>query len=227
MIYLKDSYTKSFEEKILLVEGDKIITQDSSFYAQSGGQPGDKGVLEINDKKFNVINTVKHELGIAHVVDSENLNLSGQIKGHIDWDHRYRLMKMHTTMHLMCAALPYYVTGGSIGLEKSRIDFDLGEETFEFETLNKIINEFIQQSHSISYQWITNDELDQKPELVRTLSVKPPRTNDKISLVKIGDIDLQPCGGTHVANTNEIGEFKFMKYESKGKMNKRVQFTLI
>ena len=140
MIYLKDSYTKSFEEKILLVEGDKIITQDSSFYAQSGGQPGDKGVLEINDKKFNVINTVKHELGIAHVVDSENLNLSGQIKGHIDWDHRYRLMKMHTTMHLMCAALPYYVTGGSIGLEKSRIDFDLGEETFEFETLNKIIN---------------------------------------------------------------------------------------
>ena len=227
MIYLKDSYTKSFEEKILLVEGDKIITQDISFYAQSGGQPGDKGVLEINDKKFNVINTVKHELGIAHVVDSENINLSGQIKGHIDWDHRYRLMKMHTTMHLMCAALPYYVTGGSIGLEKSRIDFDLGEETFEFESLNKIINEFIQQSHSISYQWITNEELDQKPELVRTLSVKPPRTNDKIRLVKIGDIDLQPCGGTHVANTNEIGEFKFMKYESKGKMNKRVQFTLI
>ena len=227
MIYLKNSYTKSFEEKILLVEGDKIITQDSSFYAQSGGQPGDKGVLEINDKKFNVINTVKHELGIAHVVDSENLNLSGQIKGYIDWDHRYRLMKMHTTMHLMCAALPYYVTGGSIGLEKSRIDFDLGEETFEFETLNKIINEFIQQSHSISYQWITNDELDQKPELVRTLSVKPPRTNDKIRLVKIGDIDLQPCGGTHVTNTNEIGEFKFIKYESKGKMNKRVQFTLI
>ena len=227
MIYLKDSYTKSFEEKILLVEGDKIITQDSSFYAQSGGQPGDKGALEINDKKFNVINTVKHELGIAHVVDSVNVNLSGQIKGYIDWDHRYRLMKMHTTMHLMCAALPYYVTGGSIGLEKSRIDFDLGEETFEFETLNKIINEFIQQSHSISYQWITNEELDQKPELVRTLSVKPPRTNDKIRLVKIGDIDLQPCGGTHVANTNEIGEFKFMKYESKGKMNKRVQFTLI
>ena len=227
MIYLKDSYTKSFEEKNILVEGDKIITLDSCIYDKSGVQPGDKGVLEINDKKFNVINTVKHELGIAHVVDSENLNLSGQIKGHIDWDHRYRLMKMHTTMHLMCAALPYYVTGGSIGLEKSRIDFDLGEETFEFETLNKIINEFIQQSHSISYQWITNDELDQKPELVRTLSVKPPRTNDKIRLVKIGDIDLQPCGGTHVANTNEIGEFKFMKYESKGKMNKRVQFTLI
>ena len=227
MIYLKDSYIKSFEEKILLVDDDKIITQDSSFYAQSGGQPGDKGALETNDQKFNVINTVKHELGIAHVVDMKIMNLSGQIKGSIDWDHRYRLMKMHTTMHLMCSALPYYVTGGSIGLEKSRIDFDLGEETFEFETLNKIINEFIQQSHSVSYQWITNEELDQKPELVRTLSVKPPRTNDKIRLVKIGDIDLQPCGGTHVANTNEIGQFKFIKYESKGKKNKRVQFTLL
>ena len=227
MIYLKDSYIKNFEEKIVLIEEDKIITQDSSFYAKSGGQPGDKGILEINDQKFNVINTIKHELGIAHVVDTEISDLSGDIKGHIDWDHRYRLMKMHTTMHLLCAALPYYVTGGSIGLEKSRLDFDLGEETFEFETLNKIINEFIQQSHSITYQWITNEELDQKPELVRTLSVKPPRTNDKIRLVKIGDIDLQPCGGTHVANTNEIGEFKFIKYESKGKMNKRVQFTLI
>ena len=227
MIYLKDSYIKNFEEKIVLIEEDKIITQDSSFYAKSGGQPGDKGILEINDQKFNVINTIKHELGIAHVVDTEIIDFSGDIKGHIDWDHRYRLMKMHTTMHLLCAALPYYVTGGSIGLEKSRLDFDLGEETFEFETLNKIINEFIQQSHSITYQWITNEELDQKPELVRTLSVKPPRTNDKIRLVKIGDIDLQPCGGTHVANTNEIGEFKFIKYESKGKMNKRVQFTLI
>jgi misacylated tRNA(Ala) deacylase len=133
---------------------------------------------------------------------------------------------MHTTMHLLCAALPYYVTGGSIGFEKSRIDFDLGEETFEFETLNQIINDFIQQSHPISYQWITNEELDAQPELVRTLSVQPPRTNGQIRLVKIGTIDLQPCGGTHVANTQEIGEFKFLKYESKGKMNKRVQFTL-
>ena len=111
-------------------------------------------------------------------------------------------------------------------MEKSRIDFDLGEESFEFETLNQIINEFIQQAYPISYQWITSEELDQQPELVRTLSVQPPRTNGQIRLVKIGTIDLQPCGGTHVANTKEIGEFKFLKYESKGKMNKRVQFTL-
>jgi len=226
MIYLKDSYIKEFQTLIKLVEEDKIITEESIFYAQSGGQPGDKGSMEINGQKVNVINTIKHELGIAHVIDQTLENSSGEVKGVIDWDHRYRLMRMHTSMHLLCAALPYYVTGGSIGLEKSRIDFDLGEETFEFETLNKIINEFVQQAHPISYQWITNEELDQQPELVRTLSVKPPRTSDKIRLVKIGSIDLQPCGGTHVANTQEIGEFQFIKYESKGKMNKRVQFTL-
>jgi misacylated tRNA(Ala) deacylase len=226
MIFLNDSYVKEFQAPIQLVEGDKVITADSCFYAQSGGQPGDKGSLEINGEKFNVINTLKHEKGIAHVLDQPCSASAGEVVGIIDWDHRYRLMRMHTSMHLLCAALPYYVTGGSIGLEKSRIDFDLGEETFEFETLNTIINEFIQHAHPISYQWITNEELDQQPELVRTLSVKPPRTNDKIRLVKIGTIDLQPCGGTHVANTSEIGEFQFIKYESKGKMNKRVQFTL-
>ena len=226
MIFLNDSYVKEFQAPIQLVEGDKVITADSCFYAQSGGQPGDKGSLEINGEKFNVINTLKHEKGIAHVLDQHCSASAGEVTGIIDWDHRYRLMRMHTSMHLLCAALPYYVTGGSIGLEKSRIDFDLGEETFEFETLNTIINEFIQHAHPISYQWITNEELDQQPELVRTLSVKPPRTNDKIRLVKIGTIDLQPCGGTHVANTSEIGEFQFIKYESKGKMNKRVQFTL-
>jgi misacylated tRNA(Ala) deacylase len=226
MIFLNDSYVKEFQAPIQLVEDDKVITADSCFYAQSGGQPGDKGSLEINGEKFNVINTLKHEKGIAHVLDQPCSASAGEVVGIIDWDHRYRLMRMHTSMHLLCAALPYYVTGGSIGLEKSRIDFDLGEETFEFETLNTIINEFIQHAHPISYQWITNEELDQQPELVRTLSVKPPRTNDKIRLVKIGTIDLQPCGGTHVANTSEIGEFQFIKYESKGKMNKRVQFTL-
>jgi misacylated tRNA(Ala) deacylase len=226
MIFLNDSYIKEFQAPIELVEEDKVITTDSCFYAQSGGQPGDKGSLEINGEKFNVINTLKHEKGIAHVLDQPCKASAGDVAGIIDWDHRYRLMRMHTSMHLLCAALPYYVTGGSIGLEKSRIDFDLGEETFEFETLNTIINEFIQHAHPISYQWITNEELDQQPELVRTLSVKPPRTNDKIRLVKIGTIDLQPCGGTHVANTSEIGEFQFIKYESKGKMNKRVQFTL-
>lgn len=226
MIFLNDSYVKEFQGPIHLVEEDKVITKDSCFYAQSGGQPGDKGTVEINGQKYNVINTLKHEEGIAHVLD-QPVNISnGDISGSIDWDHRYRLMRMHTSMHLLCAALPYSVTGGSIGIEKSRIDFNLGEESFDYETLNSIINDFIQQAHDISYQWITNEELDQQPELIRTLSVKPPRTNDKIRLVKIGSIDLQPCGGTHVGNTKELGEFQFVKYESKGKMNKRIQFTL-
>ena len=155
MIYLNDSYIKQFQAPIVAVEEEKIITADSCFYAQSGGQPGDKGVVEVNGQKVNVINTIKHEKGIAHVLENAIEGATGEIQGSIDWDHRFRLMRMHTTMHLLCAALPYYVTGGSIGLEKSRIDFDLGEESFEFETLNQIINEFIQQAHPISYQWIT------------------------------------------------------------------------
>ena len=138
MIYLNDSYVKEFHAPIVVVEEEKIITADSCFYAQSGGQPGDKGVVEVNGQTVNVINTIKHEKGIAHVLENVIEGASGDIQGIIDWDHRFRLMRMHTTMHLLCAALPYYVTGGSIGLEKSRIDFDLGEETFEFETLNKL-----------------------------------------------------------------------------------------
>lgn len=134
MIYLNDSYIKEFQAPIVAVEEEKIITADSCFYAQSGGQPGDKGVVEVNGQKVNVINTIKHEKGIAHVLESTIEGASGDIQGSIDWDHRFRLMRMHTTMHLLCAALPYYVTGGSIGLEKSRIDFDLGEESFEFES---------------------------------------------------------------------------------------------
>ena len=226
MIFLNDSYIKEFQASVKLVEEDKVVTTDSCFYAQSGGQPGDKGTIEINGQKFNVINTIKHESGIAHVCDKPLKITSEEVKGIIDWEHRFRLMRMHTSMHLLCAALPFYVTGGSIGLEKSRIDFDLGEESFEFETLNTIINDFIQQAHPISYQWITNEELDQQPELVRTLSVKPPRTNDKIRLVKIGNVDLQPCGGTHVKSTLEIGKITIGKVENKGKMNRRVNIIL-
>ena len=126
MIYLKDSYIKEFQTPIKLVEEDKIITEESIFYAQSGGQPGDKGSMEINGQKVNVINTIKHELGIDHVIDQTLEKSSGEVKGVIDWDNRYRLMRMHTSMHLLCADLPYDVTGGSIGLEKSHIDFELG-----------------------------------------------------------------------------------------------------
>ena len=106
MIYLKDSYIKEFQTPIKLVEEDKIITEESIFYAQSGGQPGDKGSMEINGQKVNVINTIRHEAGIAHVIDQTLEKSSGEVKGVIDWDHRYRLMRMHTSMHLLCAALP-------------------------------------------------------------------------------------------------------------------------
>ena len=134
-------------------------------------------------------------------------------------------MRMHSALHLLCSLIPYDVTGGQISFEKSRLDFN-AENKIEKEEIENKINQLIQEDHEISFQWITNEELDKQPDLVRTMSVKPPRTNNKIRLVKIGNIDLQPCGGTHVKSTKEIGEIKIGKIENKGKMNRRVNLSI-
>ena len=134
MLYLEDNYKKEFQTSIIKTIENKIFLKETFFYARSGGQPGDQGTITIENKKLNVIDTVKEEGLFAHIVDQEvNISEGTLISAKILWEKRHRHMRMHTTMHLLCAALPYYVTGGSIGLEKSRIDFDLGEETFEFD----------------------------------------------------------------------------------------------
>ena len=132
---------------------------------------------------------------------------------------------MHTALHLLCSLIPYNVTGGQISATKSRLDFN-AENKIEKEEIEDKINQLVIDDHEISYQWITNEELDNKPELVRTMSVKPPRNINKIRLVKIGNIDLQPCGGTHVNSTKEIGKIKIGKIENKGKMNRRVNLLI-
>ncbi|MDG2008040.1 MAG: alanyl-tRNA editing protein [Alphaproteobacteria bacterium] len=227
MLFLEDSYIKEFNSIITGVIDDKIFLKDTAFYAKSGGQPGDQGTLNIEDKAYQVIETIKYEGKIAHVIQGDiNLTIGQKISGKINWAIRYRYMKMHSTMHLLCAILPFYVTGGQIGFEKSRIDFDLGEEKYDIDTLQNQVNNLIIEKHQVSYSWITSEELASQPELVRTLSVKPPNVSGKIRLVKIGSVDLQPCGGTHVKNTEEIGNFHFIKFESKGKKNKRIHFTV-
>ena len=229
MLHLEDSYTVKFESKIKKILGNELYLEETFFYHKSGGQPGDQGVIQALDMEFNIIDTLKTDEGIAHIVDKEVIEITeGQsVNANINWDRRFRLMRMHTTMHLLCSIIPHGVTGGQIGEDKSRIDFDPGDLNLNLDNLNADINKLISEDHEVGYQWITTEELDQQPELVRTLSVKPPRTNGKIRLVKIGDIDLQPCGGTHVKKTSEIGEFNFLKFESKGKRNKRIQFTLL
>jgi len=227
MLFIENSYLKEFEAQIINIEDNKIILNQTAFYAKSGGQPGDTGKLIINEKNINILDTVYDEnKNIIHIVEeSKNFENNTSVKGILDWNKRYKHMRMHSALHLLCSIIPYGVTGGQISFEKSRLDFN-AEQKIEKENLEEKINELVNQDHKISYQLISNEELESKPELVRTMSVKPPKTDNKIRLVKIGNIDLQPCGGTHVKSTKEIGKITIGKIENKGKMNRRVNLLL-
>tara|TARA_B100000029_G_scaffold447564_1_gene469423 strand:- start:3329 stop:4018 length:690 start_codon:yes stop_codon:yes gene_type:complete len=227
MLFLEDAYLKECETVAVKIENNGIILKDTVFYAKSGGQPGDNGRLLINNNEITVIDTVYNpEKNITHVCENiSNIKIGDKITAKIDWNQRFIHMRMHSALHLLCSLVPYGVTGGQISKEKSRLDFN-AEDKMDRGKIEDEINKLVEQDHEISYQWITNEELDQKPELVRTMSVKPPKTNNKIRLVKIGSIDLQPCGGTHVKSTKEIGPIKISKIENKGKMNKRVNLVL-
>ena len=227
MLFIEDSYLKDFDATILNIDSNKIILDRTAFYAKSGGQPGDIGKIVLNGKEINIIDTVyDNKQNILHVCEnSKDLKIDEKIKGKINWEIRYKHMRMHTALHLLCSLIPYDVTGGQISYEKSRLDFN-ADDKIEKEEIENKINQLVKDDHEISYQWITLEELDNQPDLVRTMSVKPPRTNNKIRLVKIGSIDLQPCGGTHVKRTKEIGNIKIGKIENKGKMNRRVNLSI-
>jgi len=227
MLFIEDSYLKDFDATILNIDSNKIILDRTAFYAKSGGQPGDIGKITLNGKEINIIDTVyDNKQNILHVCENSNdLKIDEKIKGKINWEIRYKHMRMHTALHLLCSLIPYDVTGGQISYEKSRLDFN-ADDKIEKEEIENKINQLVKDDHEISYQWITLEELDNQPDLVRTMSVKPPRTNNKIRLVKIGSIDLQPCGGTHVRRTKEIGNIRIGKIENKGKMNRRVNLSI-
>jgi len=227
MLFIEDSYLKDFDATILNIDSNKIILDRTAFYAKSGGQPGDIGKITLNGKEINIIDTVyDNKQNILHVCENSNdLKIDEKIKGKINWEIRYKHMRMHTALHLLCSLIPYDVTGGQISYEKSRLDFN-ADDKIEKEEIENKINQLVKDDHEISYQWITLEELDNQPDLVRTMSVKPPRTNNKIRLVKIGSIDLQPCGGTHVKRTKEIGNIRIGKLENKGKMNRRVNLSI-
>jgi len=227
MLFIEDSYLKDFDATILNIDSNKIILDRTAFYAKSGGQPGDIGKIILNGKEINIIDTVyDNKQNILHVCENSNdLKIDEKIKGKINWEVRYKHMRMHTALHLLCSLIPYDVTGGQISYEKSRLDFN-ADDKIEKEEIENKINQLVEDDHEISYQWITLEELDNQPDLVRTMSVKPPRTNNEIRLVKIGSIDLQPCGGTHVRRTKEIGSIRIGKIENKGKMNRRVNLSI-
>ena len=228
-LYQENAYIKEFEEKIIKLdkENNTIELENTAFYGKGGGQPGDTGHLISRSETLEVAETIKKEGAILHLVSStNNLNVGDLIKGKIDWERRYKHMKMHTALHLLCAVVPLGVTGGQIGISKSRLDFNANINSINKEEIQQKLNQILKNNHEIKYKWIKSEELEKQQNLIRTMSVKPPKTDDEIRLVEIDSIDLQPCGGTHVKNTSEIGSIIVGKIENKGKMNRRINISL-
>ena len=206
-----------------------IILDRTVFYATGGGQPGDSGRLErAGGAPIAIATTVYGEdkSEIVHVPgEAEALPEAGEtVRAALDWERRYRHMRIHTGLHLLSVVLPFPVTGGSIGADEGRLDFDLeGGEVPAKEAIEEQLNGLVTANHPVSQEWITDDALLANPGLVKTMKVKPPMGTGRVRLVRIGDIDLQPCGGTHVRATGEIGRLTIGKIESKGRQNRRVR----
>ena len=227
-IFRDDPYKKECEAKILDFGDNWIILDQTVFYAEGGGQLGDTGLIKAGQQEIQIENTIKENDLIKHIFNSKfDFEIGDNVTCIIDWDRRYKLMKMHTSLHLLCSLVNAKVTGGSVGDGKGRLDFNLDFKPNKDELKNNL-NDLIQGNHDITISWISTQELDKNPNLVKTMSVLPPRTNGSIRMVRIGDnIDYQPCGGTHVKNTSEIGLVEINKVENKGKLNKRVAISLV
>lgn len=227
-LFQDDAYQKSCQAKVLAVNEEGIILDQTVFYPLGGGQPGDTGTLENdNGQCIDVIDTRKSKIEtdcIVHLISEEqtsSLQEGDVVTANIDWDLRYKHMRMHTCLHLLGSLLPYGVTGGNISAGKSRLDFDM-DIIPDKDELTEKLNELIKQDHPVLTSWISDEELDAQPELIRTMSVKPPRGAGRVRLLEVEGIDLQPCGGTHVKRTAEIGRVKISKIEKKGRQNRRV-----
>ncbi len=229
-LFLEDSYKSECEAKVTAVEGTAVQLDKTIFYATSGGQPGDAGILTVSNQNIPVVTTKKGEglEDVWHILPEDVVvpQIGDVVKGSIDWETRHKHMRMHTCLHLVCSLIVGNVTGGSVGADKGRLDFDLPAGVLDKEDLTAKLNKLIAENHPVSFEWITDAELEENPNLVRTMSVKPPSGSGKIRLVRIGakenTIDLQPCGGTHVKSTGEIGRVSIVKIENKGKKNRRI-----
>ncbi len=232
-LFRQDAYLTECNATITAV-GDRHVELDRTvFYPMGGGQPGDQGAICLPDgSELAVVDTRKGDgdAGIAHVLeDAPSPALAGmEVTARIDWARRHRLMRVHTTLHLLGSLVPAGVTGGAIRDDGSgRLDFDLPESTLDKEALTEGLNRLVSEEHPVSARWVSEDELEANPELVRTMSVAPPRGHGTVRLLEIAGVDLQACGGTHVATTAEIGPVRVRKIEKKGKHNRRVNVELV
>jgi len=233
LLYREDAYRRVAEARVLTAAAEGILLDRTPFYAQAGGQPGDAGLLRWPGGETPIVKAIKGEAdGVLHVpAEGAGLPAPGTVvEAVLDWGPRHRHMRMHTALHLLCSLIPGAgVTGGQIGADRSRLDFDLAAPPAK-ETLTEALNALIAADHPVGEQWISEAELEANPGLVRTLSVQPPRGAGRIRLVRIGDaaapVALRPCGGTHVRRTGEIGRVEVTKLENKGKQNRRVYLVL-
>jgi len=228
-LFQQDAYLKECTARVLEAGPEGVVLDRTVFYPLGGGQPGDTGWLRAADgRAWRVADTRKGEGGrILHKLEEGAVPppAGGTVTASIDWDRRYAHMRMHTALHLLGSVLRYGVTGGQIGAERSRLDFDTQEE-IDKEAVTAAVNALVGAGHPVRSSWITDEELDRQPDLVRTLSVQPPRGAGRVRLLEVHGVDLQPCGGTHVASTAEIGPLAVTKVESKGRRNKRVYLAL-
>ena len=228
-IFEENPYTKEIETRIkeINIENKTVELENTIFYGKSGGQPGDIGKIIAGDQEIEVSDTIKADGSIKNILENLNgLSKNQNIIARINWDKRYKYMRMHSALHLMCASIPLGVTGGQIGYDKSRLDFNDPDKEIKKEELQERINTLTKEDHEITYEYIDSQILKSQPELVRTMSVKPPNIEGKLRFVKIGNVDFQPCGGTHVRSTKEVGKITIGKIENKGRMNRRVNISI-
>ena len=227
LLFRDDSYLRSCAARVIGVDGRGILLDRTVFYPMGGGQPGDAGQLRLSSgETIAIVDSVKGDGSddVIHVpAPGVTLPLPGiELTAEIDWERRHRLMRMHTCLHLLCAVVPGAVTGGQVADGRGRLDFDVPGSSLDKDAITARLNELIAAGYPVAPRWISDDELAAQPDLVRTMSVNPPTGSGRVRLMEIAGIDLQPCGGTHVANVAEIGRVAVTKIENKGRQNRRI-----
>jgi misacylated tRNA(Ala) deacylase len=228
-LFRQDSYIREADAIVTAAEERGVRLDRSIFYPTGGGQPGDTGILRWDGGEAKIVDTVKADGGdVLHVLapDAPRPAVGTKVHTTLDWERRYLHMRMHTAMHVMSSVIKGSVTGGQVGADKSRLDFNLDGEVPTKEWVTEEVNKLIALDRPVTPQWITDEELTARPELVKTMSVRPPMGAGRVRLLSIEGVDLQACGGTHVARTGEIGRIECTKIENKGKMNRRFIIAL-
>ena len=228
-LFRQDAYLKQADATVTAVEDRGVRLDRSIFYPTGGGQPGDSGVLRWDGGEAKVADTVKtdgNDVLLVLAPDSPKPAVGTTVQSEINWERRYKHMRMHTALHVMSAVIKGNVTGGQVNADKSRLDFNLDGDVPTKEWVTEEINKILSTDRPVVPQWVTDEELTSRPELVKTMSVRPPMGQGRVRLLSIEGVDLQACGGTHVARTAEIGRVECIKIENKGKMNRRFIIAL-